>query len=645
MSVIKGNLSIVNSLIDTSPNKALSALKGKELNDRINSAEVLIAGLGSGTDDGANYFSVGRKADTDQDTAAWTVYNDLAGNNYPITGTNTTIAPTIVWSRNNTNGLNSAGETSFDFRLNKTGGHNQSGQGVSVPFSIQNRHLSKMLQVSFDYEVPLDAPIGIPNGTFLISLIQDPENLNNRKGYIEPVNSVIQTTLIGSKVRHTATFQTHPDEKNYRFCIHITDASSTPMVVDFNNFRIWEASQFYGIIVTPWQNYTTTFTGLGTPTNVNLKWRRVGENCEIVGKWTNGTVTAVNASFEAPLGIKALGESIVGHFGSQSSSADKPLASVDGTGTIRFCADNWTQSLQGTALVTAGVTTVGVSFQVAGWQTNLVMTNDYGQGSTVNGLYYGNTGASHTANVTSVKFNNKRYDSHNAYNPTTGVFIVPFDGNYRFEINTFVATAVMYLKLFVNGVARDENIGYSQANVPENFGITVPNLTIGTLVEFRSTTTVTTTTATFSSFSFICNSAVNQTVAHTESVSCSYYSSAGQTALTGQINFGAKVFDTHNAVTTGIGLWKFVAPTKGRYKVSAHLFGTANIRIILYKSGVIYTFEFGYTDSNGRSSSDITLELNTGEFIDLRPASSATINGGTIGSGSVSRIDITRLGY
>ncbi len=52
--------------------------------------------------------------------------------------------------------------------------------------------------------------------------------------------------------------------------------------------------------VTPWVNYTPTFTGFGTVTVQSFWWRRVGDTVEIQGKFTSGTSTAVEARITLP---------------------------------------------------------------------------------------------------------------------------------------------------------------------------------------------------------------------------------------------------------------------------------------------------------------------------------------------------------
>lgn len=63
-------------------------------------------------------------------------------------------------------------------------------------------------------------------------------------------------------------------------------------------------------VVTPAKNsasdataYTPTFTGFGTPTNVNFYWRRSGADLEVYGYFTVGTTTATEARISFPSGL------------------------------------------------------------------------------------------------------------------------------------------------------------------------------------------------------------------------------------------------------------------------------------------------------------------------------------------------------
>lgn len=62
-------------------------------------------------------------------------------------------------------------------------------------------------------------------------------------------------------------------------------------------------------VVGPWQSYTPTFTGFGTPSNIEFQWRQAGENVEIRGKFTAGTTTATEARISLPNSYTSSGTS------------------------------------------------------------------------------------------------------------------------------------------------------------------------------------------------------------------------------------------------------------------------------------------------------------------------------------------------
>lgn len=55
-----------------------------------------------------------------------------------------------------------------------------------------------------------------------------------------------------------------------------------------------------------WVPYTPSLTGFGTASNVSFMWRRVGGGIEILGKFTIGTPTAVEARCSLPTGMVSM---------------------------------------------------------------------------------------------------------------------------------------------------------------------------------------------------------------------------------------------------------------------------------------------------------------------------------------------------
>ncbi len=64
----------------------------------------------------------------------------------------------------------------------------------------------------------------------------------------------------------------------------------------------WATVSLVGSPISEWESYAPTFTGFGTPTNISFQWRRDGSNLEIRGRFTSGTVTAVETRVSLPSG-------------------------------------------------------------------------------------------------------------------------------------------------------------------------------------------------------------------------------------------------------------------------------------------------------------------------------------------------------
>lgn len=130
-----------------------------------------------------------------------------------------------------------------------------------------------------------------------------------------------------------------------------------------------------------------------------------------------------------------------------------------------------------------------------------------------------------------------------------------------------------------------------------------------------------------------------------EFIGARYYKSANvsTTSLT-QMNFDTLVYDTHNLVTTGVGAWKFTAPIAGYYRVDGYMNATTATYVELYKNGSIYEF-VGYISAEGVVPIVGTIKLAAGDYIDLRPAGTVTLQGNASqGNTNASWISISRVG-
>lgn len=624
----------------------MSKIKGNNIEIEnalsINGIPINLLG-GSGSGEAQSYITTGRSAESVGDLSAWTIYSNTPGVN-PVNGFGG--SPNITLTRNTTNPLSGLG----DFRITKDA-VNRQGQGISIPFTVDNRHLARVLQISFDYET-ISGILGQDN--VRVSIIGDP---NGTPFLIEPVNTSIEFPTIGNRSKHIATFQTNFSVKEYRLCIHISSTTTEAFVISFNNFRVWEQDQNYGAIITDWVSYTPTFTNMGTSPSSDLIWRRNGSNLEIKGRMTLGSavpnsvgsitlpgVSAVNTgSFSS---VQAIGLCIRANAADHqcnvltNPSSPNLLNFSSGDGTANALTPQNTSSI-----VNSGeAISFNVSVPIQGWGSNMALSSNASDGRLVSGSYLGHTSFAYTADVTKIKYNTIQKDSHACYNTSTGELTIPISGDYIIGFSQMnSAGSNINLKVFKNNVYTTIEIGQMNSVYTSSPSVKLDNLRAGDIIDVRPHISATIPSLANSVFWFTRISAGSQLIAPVETVACSYYSSATQTSLTTQINFGTRVYDTHGAVTTGAG-WKFTPPMAGKYRISGFFSGSAtNLYLKLYKTGISYATICHVTD--GTESYSIEVDLLSTDFIDIRPSGSLIVNGhANYNNDLASRIEISRIG-
>lgn len=133
-----------------------------------------------------------------------------------------------------------------------------------------------------------------------------------------------------------------------------------------------------------WISWTPAFTGLGSATNINFFWRRVGDTMEVQGIATAGTVTGSNVSFSLPNSlvtngtvVKALNAggdfSIVGVFGVKQNSTNFTAVLADAGDNLIFfgsgsAGGSSINVVTGSSGFTSGATfTVFARIPISGW--------------------------------------------------------------------------------------------------------------------------------------------------------------------------------------------------------------------------------------------------------------------------------------
>ena len=604
-------------------------------------------GVSSGGTADPNYilFPVALKDPLTTPNYPWRLYNDSAA--VPVDGTGGTAAITLV--RNTTTPLNPLG----DFEVAKAGVSAQ-GSGFSTDFTIDRRHLGRVLQVSFDAMLKGGTYTA---GAIRVYLIQDP---TGTPVVIEPVNTTLQLGLSDVKVKHIASFQTPIDVTSYRLCIHVYGSDTNSWTISYTNFKVWEPIANYGAIITDWQSYIPTTQGIGVISNSSLRWRRVGSNLEIRGNFRTGTTSADEFRLGFPNGYVAntpttasddvevcgyLARDVLDNLSNLVILAKNNRNYV----TIGHIASDISRNpfvaLNGNTAVSSNQDlSLYLSIPIQGWGSNMALSSDAGSGRPVVGVYTGHTGITFTANVTTFKFNTLAKDSHNCYNPLTGVVTIPEAGDYVFSISN-LGTGIGaggFMYVYKNGVILPGIVmGYLTPGQTENVGTVINDLKTGDTIDFRSPNTPTTGTDTNITFSFFKINSGSQILARDEDVFVEAYCATNRTINSStDLRWDTITKDTHGAMNTTTGV--FTAPKSGFYSFKGHISptGVINGYTRIYKNGSHYkSLNFLHSAySSPGFAGDIYLLL--GETLSIRSSNSFTASGGSLAGDTTSNITI-----
>jgi hypothetical protein len=418
---------------------------------------------------------------------------------------------------------------------------------------------------------------------------------------IQPVNYQIQLGTTGTSILQYCQFQTAVPTAgtagmDYRLCFHIGTASTGAYVIDYNQFQVWiPYTATVGSIITEWQSYTPTLQGFGTPSTMSVYWRRVGGTVEIQGSFTAGTTTAVEARMSLPPGLvidstivpvrtivcarqsRGVAWDVTGVYEFLMRGGDSYLnfgVSYANPAAATFPVD--TTPLNGNIFISGLIKTFSiVGIPIAGWGSNVFLTSTVGDGRVVACLYNsGTSGATTTPSIT-IKYTNRIFDTHSAYNTSTGQYTCPVSGIYRVN---FWAYNVDTGGSVVIGIYKTP-AGSSTATLYVSCGSVEPNniagggsamvqANSGDRIDLRGNSTA--NLYGYYQFGVQLIQSGAQAITNGETIACRYTVS-GQTATSSvRINFSTRTYDSYNSVTTGAS-WVFTAPSSGIYSVSSIL--------------------------------------------------------------------------
>jgi hypothetical protein len=513
--------------------------------------QAIIDGDIGGGAGGINYIINGSAL---ANTNGWATYAD-ADQSRPVDGTGG--SPNVTWTRGTNTPLRGSGE----FLFTKDGA-NRRGQGASYDFTIDRADQAKPLQIQFDWRLVSGVFAGSTTPATDSDVIVYIFDVTNNV-LIEPAGRLLEPAIAGQFYRYRSTFQTSPNSTSYRLIFHVATTTNQAFTLGFDDIRVGPQVVPNGAVVTDFQNYTPTFTNLGTPTAVNVRWRRNGNLLELVGSWTNGTVGAGAATFTLPDGLVSSlnATTVVGNYGHQGTATGSAIVYNNSNNTLFFGMNNWQVQATGTQMATNGFTSFTASLPIQGWSSNVQVSSD----TDTRVVSFVGTQASQavTAGVTNLTLGANK-DSHAAWNGTQ--YIVPVSGDYNVDAS-FVLAGGGTGQVFLNGNPQFFLSSTTSGQAGAGSGI-LPNLRAGDSISFRFTTSTTITNG-YASISRI--SGPSQ-IAASETVSVVAINGSGQTLLNNTVTAltgWTKLQDSHNAFNASTGV--FTPPVSGTYRISGYL--------------------------------------------------------------------------
>jgi len=606
--------------------------------------------LGSGIG-GINYVT---NTDAEAGTTGWSTYADAAGAQ-PVDGTGG--SPSVTWTRSTTTPLR--GTADFNFAKDAA---NRQGQGVATDITINLADQAKVLTVSFDYEILSGT---YATGDLTVYLIQDPAGT---PVVIQPAGYQVQSATAGTKMRQIATFQTAATGQSYRICFHVASTSASAYTLAIDNVICGPQVVQYGAPVTDWTAYTPTGSWTTNTTYAGY-WRRVGDSIEVRADIaTSGAPNSSVLRVNLPSGITidtakipgVLSQFTVvgtGGLSDSSTTAHKLYAAYYSTTSveIRFQSAATSTNAQTTQVTQANPITFGagdsvnIQFKVpvVGWSSTVQMSNDTDT-RVVAARASGDPASATSGNP--IIFPTTAFDTHGAYNSSTGRYTVSVPGFYRISGAIIPGTGgAVGLFAYVNAVSV-ARAGNTDSNTAGVFTALV-QVNAGDLIDIRPNATLDAGSGSVVNFERLSGPSA---IAASETVSVARVDTSGSSVGTTDspdsarslIAFAGAEIDTHGAFSAGV----FTAPISGKYLVSTNV-GTqsttgTNLAIHIYKNGASVARGYVYNPSAGTVNMYVSLakELNllAGETVEIRGRASTSMSlDNTL---NMCRLSIVRVG-
>jgi hypothetical protein len=565
---------------------------------------------------------------------------------------------------------------------------NQQGEGVSYDFSIDPGVLTgQPLQLSFFY----NSSVNYVSGDIGVYILDKTSGLTLSTSTVNLLSMNTQNGEFQMSFLPTTSTQ-------YRLCFHVQVATTTSFTLKIDKVRIKDTPVLVGAAIGNWNNFTPTLSyevnGGTAPTYGLLtgRWRRVGSNieCIVVVNWTNvGSGNAGYIRINLPTGystdltvLSGQGRTnAVGYWSCTSSIANTTLQGImchygptdfvlprhpggalPGNGDLRIDSSGYTAMVQTgynyTFVFTLPISQWGSNINLATDFTEYVSNSSTADSNDSTSFAYGSAG-SRIPSFTSSRSRRVRFQKPILPTDKLVIETSSSDGAQWYDIAYEASDSTNYAigtfttqGSYFYGIGRLNKISSTDIDVTFGHYSNLGSIYGGAGGTWSSPYS--------QSIKWRIRKISNGNMAEVPTiVKATYKTALGQSITNGSVvvvNFDTKVQDSHNAVTTGVGVWKFTAPIAGRYSIKgAVLSQTRSFSSGVY--GIAYPFING-TNINqvlfrkvGPALSEymdfqfnIDVDLNQGEYVNIRMDSGVQTTYNLHTDNSYNWITITRIG-
>lgn len=613
-----------------------------------------VGGEGSGGGGGGTGINLLTNGDGETDLIGWNTYADAAGV-APVDGAGG--SPNITWTLTSLNPLRGNGS----FLLTKDAANRQ-GQGVSVDIDVDNADRGHIVEIRGEGKL-ISGSYAKGDVRFFVYDVAN-------SAVIEGAPRDLEANTSGAPYRYRAVFQVPINATTLRLCFHVATTSALAYSLQFDTLEFGPPVRAYGSPITDPQDFgpitigaTTTPPTKGTVDLERALVSRYGAYAKISYEYVQTAGGAAGSGvylFPMPAGLKIAharasfrGDSGItyrGYLGHGWITADGST----GVGvTVRaYDADNLCLNNEDGVVYEASDyafnfsnTILRISFDafvpIAGWSSDVEMSD----GSDTRVVVARATGT--PASATSgnpIIFDTIDFDTHGAYDSSTGGYTVKVPGKYEVSAWIDCSTADLRLAIYKNG--SQELVAGGTGHILTAGPIYgVVECVAGDVLDVRP---IASSTGTFASGGFVAfarKSGPSQ-IAANESVNASAYVSSNYAVNANEaVDFDTVIEDSHNCITPGAAdAWEYVFPVSGSYMIAliGSVTGTDSIPEIEVDGSTVCSLVTLKQSGSPVGSGSALIRAKQGQVLQINSSASTTF----VGSGAPyqSMISISRVG-